>query len=64
VLSAQLHGEYITERLRNAVMRRLIHLPASWYDQQPNINGLEYCQTLFSFTRCRACAERSLWRLP
>jgi ABC-type multidrug transport system fused ATPase/permease subunit len=40
ILTAHLHGSYLTQRLRNAVMRRLVHQPAAWYDLLPNAIGL------------------------
>jgi hypothetical protein len=63
-LTANLHGTYITQRLRTAAMRQLIHQPAAWYDLLPNASGL-YRRVLISDLTCsRICSEHFDSRLP
>jgi ABC-type multidrug transport system fused ATPase/permease subunit len=39
-ITAHLHGTKITQRLRTAVMRQIVHQSASWYDVHPDATGM------------------------
>jgi hypothetical protein len=63
-LTANLHGTYITQRLRTAAMRQLIHQPAAWYDLLPNASGLYLTISIYDLTCSRIRAEYFDSRLP